>query len=187
MAKPILLDFPDAFESERLIIRAPRPGDGVLINPAILESLEALRPWMPWAQTAPSVDESEEVMRKGAANFILRSDLPLVLLRKDTGQFIGGSGLHRMDWDVPMFEIGYWVRTSCAGQGYITEAVNAISRFAFETLKANRVEIRMDDHNRASWRVAERAGFLLEGIFRKDTRDVQGDLRDTRVYAKTRP
>lgn len=34
--KPILRDFPDAFESERLLIRSPRPGDGLALNEATL-------------------------------------------------------------------------------------------------------------------------------------------------------
>ena len=105
---------------------------------------------------------------------------------KETGEFIGGTGLHRFDWSVPRFEIGYWVRTRYAHKGYITEVVNGLTRLAFETLLAERVEIRMDDRNAASWRVAERAHFQLEGILRNHTRDVQGALRDTRVYSMIR-
>ena len=50
-------------------------------------------------------------------------------------------------------EIGYWVRTSCSGQGYITEAVQEIARFAMEELQAERVEIRMSSRNTKSRRV----------------------------------
>jgi hypothetical protein len=45
---PILLDFPDSFESERLVLRCPRPGDGRAMHEAITESLNELNPWVPW-------------------------------------------------------------------------------------------------------------------------------------------
>ena len=83
MPNPLLLDFPDEFETERLIIRAPRPDTGALVNAAVLESFEELRVWMPWAQTKPSLEESEENCRRFHAHFLLRDELPLHLWLKD--------------------------------------------------------------------------------------------------------
>lgn len=55
---PILLSFPDRFETERLIIRAPEWGDGERINEAILESVEELKPWLPFARNIPAEGSS---------------------------------------------------------------------------------------------------------------------------------
>jgi RimJ/RimL family protein N-acetyltransferase len=183
ISNPLLLDFPDQFETERLIIRAPRPGDGAAGNEAIRESINELRPWMPWAQTVPEVEETEAVFRSGLARFVKREDLILTLWRKSDGVFVGGSGLHRIDWSVPCMEIGYWVRTSLSGQGYITEAVIGITQFAFKHLSAQRIEIRCDARNTRSAAVAERAGYRLEARFHHDARAVDGSLRDTLFYA----
>jgi RimJ/RimL family protein N-acetyltransferase len=183
-ANPLLLDFPDSFETERLTIRAPRAGDGAEVNAAVLESLTELRPWMPWARTAPTLEESEANIRGAVAKFLSREDLRLLLFLKNTGTLIGSSGLHRIDWSVPRFEIGYWVRMSHAGRGYITEAVTGITAFARDHLGARRVEIRMDARNERSWRVAERAGFTLEGVIRHERRALNGTLSDGRIYAK---
>ncbi len=183
---PILRDFPDHLETQRLHIRAPRPGDGKMLYEAVVESLDHLKPWMPWAHQEITLEAEEGVVRRMHANFLMREDLPLFLLKKDSGEFVGGSGLHRFDWGVPRFEIGYWVRKRFEGQGYITEAVAGITRFAFETLNAERIEIRMDDRNHRSWRVAERLNFKLEGILRNDARDTNGALRDTRIYSMIR-
>lgn len=180
---PIRLDFPDAFETERLLIRSPMPGDGPALREAVVESLDSLRPWMPWAQTAPTVEEEEEAVRKGRVRFLERSDLWLLLFLKGTNTVVGGSGLHRMDWDVPRFEIGYWCRSRFEGQGYITEAVRGISAFAFNTLGAQRVMIRMDKRNVRSRAVAERVGYVLEGELRHDSRAVDGSLRNTLVFS----
>src|SRR5690606_18890064 len=134
--------FPDHFETERLLIRAPKPGDGRAINDAVRESIGELRPWMAWAQVVPSPAESETWAREAALRFRNREDLPLLLFRKADDLLVGASGLHRIGWDVPRFEIGYWVRSNLSGNGYITEAVNGITAFAFEQLGAVRMEIR---------------------------------------------
>ncbi|MCS7460244.1 GNAT family N-acetyltransferase [Paenibacillus doosanensis] len=183
---PLMLDLPESFESRRLLIRAPLWGDGAKVNEAVAESIDRLQLWMPWAQALPAVEESEADIRRARIQFLERKDMRLQLLSKETGMLVGCSGLHRIDWDSRKFEIGYWVRTSCEGQGFITEAAEAITNFAVRELQASRVEIRCDSRNTRSARVAERLGFTLEGILRNDARAVDGSLRDTMVFAKVR-
>ncbi|MHA7967589.1 GNAT family N-acetyltransferase [Paenibacillus sp. CAU 1782] len=182
----VLLDFPEQLESERLIIRAPLWGDGQANNEAIRESIEELRPWMPWASKVPSVEESEINLRMSRLEFLERKDLRLLLTLKDDGTIIGSSGLHRIDWKARKFEIGYWIRTSYAKQGFMTEAVNAIVNFAITELEANRIEIRCDERNERSAHVAQRCGFTLEGTLRNEVCGVDGQLTNTMVFAKIR-
>ena len=90
-----------------------------------------------------------------------------------------------MNWAIPSFEIGYWVRTSKARNGYILEAVNAVARYAFEQLKAKRLEIKCDADNHRSIQVAERLGFQLEGRLRKNEFKCDGQsLRDTLIFSR---
>ena len=133
MKTPLLRDVPTQFETERLLIRCPRPGDGAIVYAGVVESLKALREFpasLPWAMHEPSADESETFCREGQANYILRKNMPMLLFAKESNTHIGNSGLHSIDWAVPKCEIGYWVRTSFAKQGFITEAVKAITDFA---------------------------------------------------------
>jgi len=184
---PILRDFPYSFETERLIIRGPLPEDAAPLHQAVLESQPELAPWMPWAVVVPTEEWYRVRVREGQLKFLAREDLWMMLTLKEDGRIIGGSGLHRIDWSVPKFEIGYWARTSHAGRGYITEAVNGITRFAFEQLGARRVEIRCDVKNTRSAAVARRAGYTLEGTFHSDARDhISGGLRDTLIFAQVR-
>ncbi len=183
---PLLLDIPEQFTTERMAVSCARPGDGTATNAAIRESVEELKPWMPWADPLPSVDDTETHARRAYARFLAREDLTYRGWLKDTQTFVVGSGLHRIDWATPKFEIGYWVRTSLCGKGYVHEMVLALTKLAFEQLSAQRVEIRCDDLNRKSGRVAERAGFQLEGILRNDGRSPDGSLRSTRIYSKIR-
>ena len=120
---PVLLDFPESFHTERLTIRSPQWGDGAEVNAAIRESVEQLRPWLPFAENIPSLEESEVNVRNARLRFMERSDLMLHLRDRATDEFVGSSGLHRMDWKARSFEIGYWVRTTRSGEGLVTEAV----------------------------------------------------------------
>ncbi len=187
MTAPILRDFPHRFESERLLIRCPLPGDGAQLRGRVLEAQEHLIPWMPWAVEVNSEEAYEEMVRQKHLDYLARKDMQLMLFLKDTDTLIGSSGLHRIDWSVPKFEIGYWIHPDFEGQGYVTEAVLAITEFAFETLEAKRVEIRCDARNVRSAAVAERAGYTLEGTLRHEARDhLTNGLRDTLVFALVR-
>ncbi|WP_044642394.1 GNAT family N-acetyltransferase [Risungbinella massiliensis] len=182
-AKPILIEFPNSFTTERLIIRQPLPGDGEVVYVAMMESLDQLQRWMPWAKKAPTLEDTEANVRQAYVQFLERTDLRFHLFHHDTKEFIGSSGLHRIDWKVRKYEIGYWCRSTFARQGYITEAVKGLTVFAFQFLEANRVEIRCDEQNLASRKVAERVGFQMEGILRNHDLSVDQKLRNTCVYS----
>jgi len=64
--------------------------------------------------------------------------------------------------------------------------VTSIAEVSIDHLAARRVELRMDDTNVASWRVAERAGFTLEGVLRNDSLTPASEVRSTRIYARVR-
>lgn len=179
---PLLLDFPDYFETERLLIRAPRVGDGPAICEAVLETLDDLRDWMPWALREQTVDSMQEFARRGAASFLARTEFPMLLWLKDGTVLVGSSGMNQVDWSVPKMEIGYWCRKVFQGQGYVSEAVRGIARFAFEELGARRLEIRCDARNERSANVARRCCFRLEGELRHHELDTTGELRDTLIF-----
>src|SRR5699024_6756786 len=183
---PLLIEFPDEFTTERLLIRAPRPGDGRVVHAAIEASRDDLKPWLPFAQNQQSVTDTEINIRNAQVAFLKREDLRLLVFHRETGEFIASSGLHRIDWNVRKFEIGYWIDSRHSGKGYITEAIDGITAFAFNELSARRVEIRCDEKNVKSRAVPERLGYQLEGILIND--DLSPDtkeLRNTCIYAKT--
>lgn len=109
-----------------------------------------------------------------------------VRIHESASRFLGTCSLVRMNWRVRCFEIGYWLRTSASGHGYMTEAVSGITEFARDYLDANRIEIRCDTRNLASRGVAERSGYHLEAILRRNFLDPVGQLQDDCLYAKIR-
>ena len=115
---PILIDLPMPILTPRLCIKPREIGEGPIINRAICSSLEHLKPWMPWAKNAPTIDESEERCRRALAKFILREEMTLSIYSRDRKQFIGSTGLNHANWDVPSFHIGYWVLPEFEGQRF---------------------------------------------------------------------
>jgi len=81
---------------------------------------------------------------------------------------IGNCGLHKTDWKnrnatlgIAIGEKAYW------GQGYGTDAVRTLLRFAFSELGLHRVELEVFDYNPRARRCYEKAGFRLEGTRRQ--------------------
>ncbi|MBD7963566.1 GNAT family N-acetyltransferase [Fictibacillus norfolkensis] len=184
--KPILMNFPTEFTTDRLLIRMPKPGDGKAMFEAIHASLDELKPWLPFAHFEQTEEDVEANIREAYLKFLSREDLRLLVFLKENGNLIASSGLHRINWEIPKFEIGYWIDTRYTGKGYMTEAVQGITEFASKELNARRIEIRCDTQNVKSAAIPERLGFTLEGILRNDSLEIGSTtkLRDTSVYAK---
>lgn len=165
---PILIDIPMPIETPRLILRNVFPGDGKAMFEAKAESFKELNRWMPWAKELGTEEASEIVVRENHAKFILREDIMIAGFEKTSGKFIIGTGLHRMDWERGIFEIGYYVRTSETGKGYASESTNALIRYAFNALAATKITICHVDGNIGSQRVIEKLGFEKTGYIADD-------------------
>jgi RimJ/RimL family protein N-acetyltransferase len=181
---PLLLDIPDRIETARLVLHAPRAGEAEEMHRAIHESIEELKPWMPWANPTPALEATQTYCQRSMANHALRQELCFRMHLHENDRYAGNVSLCRMDWNVPRVELGYWIRTPLSRRGYVTEAVDALTSFSFNALKVCRVEIHADETNTRSRRVPERLGFVLEGILRHHQRHTDGRLQNMCVYSK---
>jgi RimJ/RimL family protein N-acetyltransferase len=100
--------------------------------------------------------------------------LPLAMLT-DGGDLIGSIDLKKTDWRARVTEIGYWTVPAMRGAGHATVATAYLARWALDQ-GMERVELTAATGNRASQRVAEKAGFQLEGVMRN-----AGFVHDGRV------
>jgi RimJ/RimL family protein N-acetyltransferase len=185
--KQLLLDFPTMFQTERLQVRKPFPGDGSEVFEALQSSLSDLRPWLSFGQNIHTEEDAEADIRESHAKFLLREELRFHLYQKTDGAFLGMLTLHPVNWHIPSFTLSFWITSTHRNQGYMTEALEGLTTFAFEKLHAKRLEIRCDSLNEAAKRLAEHVGFTLEGILHNDRLSIEGDeVRDTAVYARTK-
>jgi len=177
---------PNEVRGRRILLRPLRLRDARAVWDAIEESRGRLEPWMAWARQSRSPEGERAAIRRMRERWRSREDLTVGIFDRASGRFLGGSGLHRINWALRTFEIGYWIRTDAEGKGYVTEAVGLLTRLAFDRLGANRVEIRMDPRNHRSRAVAERLGFRLEGTLRWSALGADGRPEDRQVFALTR-
>jgi len=178
-----LLPLFDELQGERVVLRPYRESDAQALMEAVSESRDHIRPWLPFADAHQRVEESRDWIIHQQAQILLREDMNFSLWDKEGKHFVGGIGLHPHNWKMRSFEIGYWLRVSATGHGYVTEAVRLLTTYLFTHLAANRVMIHCDARNTQSAAVAQRLGFVLEGRLRNEGVDTSGGLRDTLVFA----
>jgi RimJ/RimL family protein N-acetyltransferase len=180
---PTLIPLFDELHSERLTVRPYRESDAQALFEAVAESRDHIRPWLPFADAHQTVEESRDWVIHQEANWLTREDLILSIWEKATSRFLGSTGIHPKNWEHRCFEIGYWLRVSAAGHGYMTEAVQLLTNYAFASLAANRVEIHCDERNVRSAAIPRRLGFIQEARMRNDMAAPDGTLRTTLVFA----
>jgi ribosomal-protein-serine acetyltransferase len=155
--------------TNRLLLRPLRPKDAEAVFEAIQESRASLRPWMPWVMGTLTADDSRQFIQRFG-----RSPHDIVWGIWDANgkrlRFCGNVGLHRIAMWQSTAMMGYWVRMSCEGRGYATEASAAVLLWAFDRLKLARIEITAATQNIASRRVIEKLGFVPEGVLREAQR-----------------
>jgi RimJ/RimL family protein N-acetyltransferase len=187
MPDPHLFPIPTSFTTPRLTIRAFRSTDAAALHEVLLESradLQAHLWFLPWVAAEPTLESAQLRCRTAEAQFLLRTDLPYLVFDTARQRLVASVGLHRTDWAVPKTEVGYWVRSTEAGKGYVSEAVNTLTAWALDSLGATRVALVTDEGNAASRAVAMRCGFALEGVQRNVLRGPDGVLRHSCLYAK---
>jgi RimJ/RimL family protein N-acetyltransferase len=94
----------------------------------------------------------------------------------DRGPLLGSISLLRIAWQHLRGEVGYWLAREARGQGHATRAVRLICDWGFRSLGLERIDLFAGTTNRASQRVAERAGFTPEGVLRSYLRLKDGQM-----------
>ena len=101
---------------------------------------------------------------------------------KGTGQLIGTCGFHLINNHHKRAEIGYELDDTYWGQGYASEALQAILAYGFETLQLIRIAAVVYVENKASQKLLSKAGFQEEGLLRKHMIQ-NGVAHDTILYS----
>jgi RimJ/RimL family protein N-acetyltransferase len=136
-----------------------------------------LRPWRPDDLDAlvVAIDDPEigrwmpkiphPYTREAGAEYLARSAgrEGRFAIAKEAGELIGGISIVPKQWG--RAEIGYWICADARGCGYATRALVLVSRWGFQR-GFRRLQLHADVENPASHRVAEKAGFVREGVLR---------------------
>ncbi len=176
--------FSQLIETPRMWLRCPLPGDGEAVYAGVLETLVQLRQWpesLPWAQNEQSPRLSEDYCQTCYAAWVMRVTWPMLMIDKASDQFAGTVGFHHIDWTNQRWELGYWCRLAFQGQGRMTEAVKALTDAATKACPGMQLTSRVDERNKPSIKVLERAGYSM---VKEEKQGVSGDQhRLVRHYA----
>jgi ribosomal-protein-serine acetyltransferase len=183
--KPILLEVPEKFETERLLIANYEEGDGNEFYQLIQSNYDYLREELTEIKTLQSMEDAEEYVRFKRIAWLSRERLVPKIVDKATRRMIGQLWIEPK-WDRKIFEIGYFIEEKSQGNGYVTEAVKRITRFLFTELDADKLEIHTKASNSRSIGIALRCGFTKEAQLRERGRTSAGEAVDMQIYGLLR-
>jgi len=147
---------------EELLLRPFHLSDSTGLYCAVKESLPELKPWMSWATDSYNELSAREYITIARARWEEGTFYGFAITRGE--EILGACTLSSLHPIYHFCNLGYWVRTSCHGQGIAGRAAKLVARFAFEELGLIRVEIVIAVDNLASLRVAEKIGAHDEGV-----------------------
>jgi len=165
----LLLEIPSKLETDRLVLRMYERGDGKHLF-ALLErgnNRELLKEHLDEAKEVLTLEDAEINVRRHAAEWISRERFVMGIWLKENEAFTGEVWIEPKNWEVPSFELGYYIDPAREGEGFATEAAKRSVKFLFDDLKAHKVIIITRDTNEKSWKLAERLGFKREGHLRE--------------------
>ena len=178
---------PYRIETERLVIRCWEPVDAPLLKDALDSSLDHLRPFMDWAHDEPQpVERKADLLKAFRALYDTGESFVMGIFDRSESEVLGGTGLHPRVGPGGL-EIGYWIRANATRQGIATEVSGVLTRVGFEVCEADRIEIRIEPRNEASFGIPRKLGFLEEATLRRRLPGRrEGPLRDATIWTMFR-
>lgn len=162
-----------------VVLRAFRDEDAGLIQSVASDALIPLITTVPASGDAGAarayIDRQHERLVSGAGYSFAIAD-PV------TDEAVGQAGLWLGSLGEGRASTGYWVASQFRRRGYATAALAAISRWGLSLDGVHRIELYVEPWNEGSWRAAEHAGFVREGLLRSWQR-VGQERRDMYMYS----
>jgi RimJ/RimL family protein N-acetyltransferase len=167
-------------------------------DPPLSDGVVSLRQWAPtdvqvlvecldgdpeitrWLELVPQpylVSEARTWVKEAASYWHEGTGAPFAVTEAASGEVVGGVGFRWVDLTQAIGEVGYWLRREARGRGLTTRAVWLVSKWALETLDCERLQLRADERNLSSQRVAEKAGYRREGVLRSQQFSVREKRR----------
>ena len=165
------MTFPPLIRTPRLALRRWHPDDAAALQPILEANTAHLGPWIPAhvAKAAP-LPQILERLERFAVAFDEQREWRYAIFGLEQGKLLGEASLFprsaagRVAWsDADEMEIGYWIRQDATGEGFATEAAEALLDAALSLTGVGRVTIRCNERNVASAAIPRRLGFRLAG------------------------
>ncbi|GAB3198704.1 RimJ/RimL family protein N-acetyltransferase [Pontibacter aydingkolensis] len=180
--------FEERIETEHLILRPYQEGDesdfmrllqenAAILNPAFGGRLARVR----------ALDDARTQVKQLRTEWDNRKVFDFGVWMKPSKEYIGDIALKNLDHRIPKAELGLYFTSWPDTREQAIEALQAILKFAFDTLALNKVYMRCTASNLCFGELVEDIGFLKEGVMRSDYKGADSDeLLDLIYYGMTR-
>jgi RimJ/RimL family protein N-acetyltransferase len=167
----------------RLELRPFRRRDVDALIEGVKDSLTDLERWLPWVHRRYGRADALRFIRDSSAAWVEgRAHDFAIRFKERPDHHVGNISIWPTSQRERSGEMGYWIRTSETGAGIASEAGARVLQLGFEELGLHRVTLRIAVGNLRSERVAEKLGFVHEGLLRKEVL-VKGEWLDHTLWA----
>lgn len=178
-------DFPEILKGNRIILNRiiDKIETAQIIYQLTDKNRDYLLPWLPWArETKRPEDTYNNFILNAKKNWENKTGATYSI--ELNNNIIGVIDLFDIDHQNERGEIGYWMDKDNSSKGYMSEAVKTLEDYFFKN-GIHRIQIKCDEENIASKKVAEKNNYVLEGKFREDTvyKEIKGH-KNTLIFSK---
>lgn len=162
-----------------VMMRAFRDDDASLVQSVAGDAL------IPLITTVPATGDAGDALayiRRQHERLTAGAGYSFAIADAVTGEAVGQAGLWLRNLSEGRASTGYWVASRFRGRSYATAALDAISRWGLSPDGIARIELYVEPWNEGSWRAAERAGYVREGLLRS-WQQVGHQRRDMYMYS----
>ncbi len=139
-----------------------------------------LREWLPWVDNMQTVANFRQYIINSKKQAADKTDFSFAIIIDKN--IVGRIGMHHINQQNKIGEIGYWLANGLQGRGIITNCCKALINYGFNELGLNRIEIKCGVGNEKSCAIAEKLHFKPEGILR-GSELLNGKFIDLHLYA----
>lgn len=141
---------------------------------------EYLREWLPWVDMTTEEKHTKNYLKGAHQMNMGGQQLNAWIFYK--GELCGSISYVKIDKEHDFGEIGYWLSKAYMGKGIMTKCCERLTRYGFEKLGLERVEIRVAKDNKPSAAIPERLGFHYEGLSRRKLK-IRGVYHDLHQFS----
>jgi RimJ/RimL family protein N-acetyltransferase len=131
-----------------------------------------------FTRSPQKIDETLSYIHENIPKMQNGEEFPVVILDKETGEFLGGGGAHSLKTTTP--ELGIWIKKAAHGNAYGKEAVTALKRWIDQHIPYDYISYPVDKNNIPSRKIAGSLGGVVEKEYKKE--NMSGNILDEVEY-----
>jgi ribosomal-protein-serine acetyltransferase len=162
-------------ENIKLVKLAPTLDNVKIVFDIVENNRDEFRPWLEWADFVKKPEDEMSLLEhdKDSAEWFIQWN----------NKIVGRVGFVHLSKSNNRGEVGYFLDKRAGGHGIMTTAFKLIEKLAFTEWGFNRIELKIDPENKKSLGVAERMGFVQEGVLRGE-HFINGEYKDSVIFSK---